>query len=210
VKVLKSVQGKLAAKAQALAGPADEEVKKLEKERNALLAQGKIPEGRYKILNRKTGKCIDVEGNSKDDGHKLHAYSYGNHSNQQWRIVPQDNGYYVLVGIDSGKAISVPMLRTPATPTPAPNAAKPSSPTPTPKPKPITDDNSQIEQANVNKEPTQKWKIEKVEKETNIFTITSMEDGKVLAVGGDGDKAPIIQVKPKQGAQEQQWKIEGL
>ncbi len=211
VKVLRGVQGKLAAKAQAMAGPAEEEVKKLEKERNALLAQGKIPEGRYKIINRKTGKSIDVEGNSKDDGHRLHAWSYHNASNQQWRIVPLENDTYVIIGVDSGKAISIPLLRPPATPTPAPNAQKPSgTPTPTPTPKPITDEGATIEQANVNKLPPQKWKIQKVEKETNIFTIISMQDGKAIAVGGDGDKAPIVQVNPKQGAQEQQWKIEGL
>jgi len=152
-----------------------------------------------------------VEGNSKDDGHRLHAWSYHNASNQQWRIVPLENDTYVIIGVDSGKAISIPLLRTPATPTPAPNAQKPSgTPSPTPTPKPITDEGATIEQANVNKLPPQKWKIQKVEKETNIFTIISMQDGKAIAVGGDGDKAPIVQVNPKQGAQEQQWKIEGL
>ncbi|MEZ0255731.1 MAG: serine/threonine protein kinase [Chthoniobacter sp.] len=215
LKALKAVQGKLAPKAQALATTAQEEVSKAEKERAALISQGKIPDGRYKIINRKTGKAIDVEGHSHDDGHKLHSYSYNNGGNQQWRILPIENGYYQFINVESGKAISRPMVHPQPTPTPAPNSSKPGNPTPSPTPKPapkvIPEDGAQIEQANVDKAlGFQKWKIEKAKGETNVFTIISLADSKALAVGGDGDKAPIIQATPKEGAQEQQWKIEGL
>lgn len=214
VKALKAVQGKLAEKAQALAQNAQDDVTKAEKDRNALISQGKIPEGRYKIINRKTGKSMEVENHSHDEGHKLQSMGYNSGGNQQWRIFPMENSYYLVIGIESGKAVSRPIVRPPATPTPPPNAPKPASPTPsaaTPVPKVIPDDGATLEQVNINKSSAlQKWKIEKVKNEINIFTLTSLADGKALAVGGEGDRSPIIQTTPKEGAQEQQWKIEAL
>ncbi|MEI9895249.1 MAG: RICIN domain-containing protein [Chthoniobacter sp.] len=50
-------------------------------------------------------------------------------------------------------------------------------------------------------------KIEKAE--GNFFRLTSQASGKVLAVGGEGNAAPIIQTTYT-NAPEQQWKIEGL
>ncbi|MDR3401821.1 MAG: protein kinase [Chthoniobacter sp.] len=227
LKALKAVQGKLGPKAEGLAVTAAADVAKAEKDRAAMVAQGKVPDSRYRIINRKTGKAIEVEGHSHDDGHKLQAFTFNNGGQQQWHIIPQDNGSYMLVGIDSGKAISAPTDPATLTPPPKPNTPsasnapkaatptatpKPASPTPkpspTPAPKPVTTDGAPVQQSNINKtSPLQKWKIEKVE--NNFFKITSQSDGKVLAVAGEGDKAPIIQTTFT-NAPEQQWKIEGL
>jgi hypothetical protein len=218
LKALKSVQGKLAPKANDLAVTAEAELKKTEKDRQALIAQGKIPDGRYKITNRKTGKALEVDGHSHDDGHKVQTYGYNNGGNQQWHIIPQDNGVYMLVNIEGGKALSLPTNPTtltpprpanapPATPTPTPppNAPKP---TPTPTPKPVTDDGTQAQQSNVNKSIAwQRWRIEKVE--NNLFRIISQLDGKALTSKGPDNGAAVIQAPPSD-AQEQQWKIEGL
>ncbi len=137
VKALKAVQGKLAPKAQALAVTAAAEVAKVEKDRAAALAQGKVPDGRYKLTNRKTGKVIEVEGHSHDDGHKLQTNSFNNGGHQQWHIIPQDNGYYLLVDAESGKAISVPTVPVTLNPPNAPNApgasTAPKAATPTPR-----------------------------------------------------------------------------
>ena len=182
VKALKAVQGKLAPKAQELAVTAAAALAKIEKERAQSLAKGTVPDGRYKLTNRKTGKTIDVQGHSRDDGHKLEASAFTNGLNQQWHIIPIDNGYYQLVGIESGKAINVP--------------------------KGATDDGLALQQANVNKTSTsQRWKIEKAE--GNFFKLTAQSSGKALAIGGDAVGAPIIQTTYT-GAPEQQWKIEGL
>jgi hypothetical protein len=215
-KALKDVKGKLAPKAQELAATAAAAVAKLEKERAQMLAQGKVPDGRYKLTNRKTGKSIEVEGRSHDEGHKLQTNAFSNAGHQQWHIIPQDNGYYLLVSLDSGKAIGVPTASS-AGVAPAPaNAPKPSSPAPNvPKPassspKVVTDDGTPVQQVNVNKASAQqKWRIEKVE--GNFFKLTSQTDGKVLAVPTDatGNNAPIIQTTYT-NAPEQQWKIEAL
>jgi prepilin-type processing-associated H-X9-DG protein len=181
IAALKGVQGKLAPKAQELAKTATEDLNKALKERSQALAQGKVPDGRYKLTNRKTGKTIEVEGHSKDDGHKLQTNAFNNGGNQQWHIIPKESGSYALVSIESGKAINVP--------------------------KGAPDDGLALQQGNVNNSPPQKWKIEKTD--GGFFKLTSMASSKVLAVGGDGNAAPIVQVADT-GAPEQQWKIEGL
>jgi cell division septation protein DedD len=222
VKQLKSVQGKLAPKAQELAVTASAEVAKLEKERAAMLAQGKIPDGRYRITNRKTGKALETEGHSHDDGHKVQTWGFNNGGNQQWHVIPQDNGTYMLINVEASKALSLPTnpttLNRPSTsnngkptptptPTPKPDPKAP-KPTPTPTPKPVTDDNTQAQQSNTNsKVPWQHWRIEKVE--GNYFKITSQLDGKALTAKGQDNGAAVVQA-PYDNAQEQEWKIEGL
>jgi len=151
-----------------------------------MLAQGKVPDGRYRLINRKTNKTIDVEGHSKDDGHKVQELKWGGAGNQQWNIAAQGGGYYLIVNAESGKALNVP--------------------------KGATDDGVALQQANVNKSSTsQKWKIDKVQGVPggNFFTLTAMCSGKVLAVTGADDGSAIIQTSPTD-APEQQWKIEGL
>ncbi|MEI9895250.1 MAG: RICIN domain-containing protein [Chthoniobacter sp.] len=95
-----------------------------------MLAQGKVPDGRYKLINRKTGKTIEVENHGRDDGHKLQTNAYSGGGSQHWHIIPQEGGYYLLVGVESSKAINVP--------------------------KSVSDDGVPLEQANVNKGPSQK------------------------------------------------------
>jgi hypothetical protein len=181
VKVLQAVQGKLAPRAKELAVQAAADVAKAEKERAQLLAEGKVPDGRYRLTNRKTGKVIDVEGHSRDDGHRVHLFAWSGGGNQQWNITAQGGGYYLIVGVESGKALNVP--------------------------KGATDDGLALQQANVNKGPSQKWKIEKAD--ANFFKLTAMCSGKSITVGGDANDAPIVQTTYT-GAQEQQWKLEGL
>jgi hypothetical protein len=182
VKALKAVQGKLAPRAQELATQAAADVAKIEKGRADMLAQGKVPDGRYKLTNRKNGKTIDVEGHSHDDGHRVHLFGYSNGGNQQWNISAQGGGYYLLVNAESGKALNVPKAQT--------------------------DDDVALQQANVNKtSPAQKWKIEKTDQ--GFFKLTAMCSGKALASGGDLNDAPIVQTTYT-GAPEQQWKLEIL
>ncbi|MEP6667898.1 MAG: protein kinase [Chthoniobacter sp.] len=218
LKALKAVQGKLAPKTQALAVTAAADIAKVEKDRTAMIAQGKVPDGRYKLTNRKTGKVIEVENHSRDDGHKLQTNTFNNGGHQQWHLIPEGNDYYMLVGMESGKAINVPTnpptLNPPntsnATKAPTSPTPKPATPTPTPAPKVVTDDGATVQQSNVNKTSSlQKWKLEKVE--GDYFKLTSQNDGKVLAVAPNAPVASSTLIQTTYtNAQEQQWKIEGL
>lgn len=214
LKQLKGVQGKLAPKAQELAVTAQAEVTKAEKERSSALAQGKVVEGRYKIINRKTGKSLEVEGHSHDDGHRIQTSSYNNGGHQQWQVMPQDNGTYILVNVDANKSLSLPTNPTTLNPpsnsssSPKPATPKPDAAKPTSTPKPVTEDKSLIQQSNSNRTvPWQRWRIEKVEKE--YFKISSQLDGKALTVMGPDNGASVVQM-PYNNTEEQQWKVEGL
>jgi len=196
VKLLKAVQGKLALKAQELARTAEDEIAKEEKDRVAHIAPAKLPDSNYKLTNRRTGKSIDVADRSHEDGHRVILLSYNKTGNQQWHIIPQDNGSSLLVNIESGKALSLPTN---------PNAMNPPS---IPTPEPVTDYGTQAQQSNVNKSLAwQQWKIEKVD--NNYFKLISQHDGKALTAGGPGNGAALIQA-PVRNALEQQWRIEAL
>jgi serine/threonine protein kinase len=179
VVALKAIQGKLAPKAQEMATPLSAEVARIDKERNDLLAQGRLPEGRYRILNRKNNKALEVEGHSRDDGHRVQQNSYSAQANQQWNISALGDGYYLLAGLESGKALNVPSGQL--------------------------GDNTALQQAGITKGPTQKWKIERVE--TGIWKLTAEISNKALTAVGDADRGDIVQ-KGYTGAPEQQWKIE--
>jgi serine/threonine protein kinase len=186
-KALEGVTGKFAARAQQLAAQAATDVKKAEQDRNKLLAQGKIVDGKYKLTNRKTGKVLEVENHSHDEFHKLSASKWSNAGHQQWNVTAVGStGYYQLVCQDGGKALNVPGGQT--------------------------GDGTVLQQANFNKNsPSERWKIEKVpdSKDGSFYTLTSLASGKVIAVKGDTDGSPIIQTD-NTNAPEQQWKIEGL
>ena len=178
---LKAVAGKLAPKAQELSAKIAADLTKLDKERAAMWAQGKVPDGRYKLVNRQSGKIVEVEGRSKDDGRRVQQFAYSGQPNAQWNITAQGNGYYLLVGADSGKALTVP--------------------------KGQTEDLTGLQQATVNKSPSQRWKIEKAE--GNYFKLTAEITGKALTAAGtfQAGGSTIVQ-SAYTGAPEQQWKIE--
>jgi len=177
---LKQINGRFAKPAAPLLAKGAAEVAAEEKKRAQLLAAGKIPPDVYKLVNRKSGKVLDVEGRSKDDGHKLHQWNYSGGNNEKWKVVPQEDGYQ-LVCVDSGKALNVPQTQT--------------------------GDGIALTQANPAKTPFQLWKIEKTD--GNFYKLSAQGSGKALAVGGDPTKdgSPIIQTTYT-GAPEQQWKLD--
>jgi hypothetical protein len=181
VAALKQITGRFAKPAAPLLAKAAAEVAAEEKKRAQLLAAGKIPPDVYKLVNRKSGKVLDVEGRSKEDGHKLDQWGYSGANNEKWKVVPQEDGSYQIICVDSGKALNVPQAQS--------------------------GDGIALAQANPARTPSQLWKIEKVD--GNFYKITAQSSGKALAIGGDPakDGSPIIQTAYT-GAPEQQWKLD--
>jgi len=64
-----------------------------------------IPDGRYRIGNRRSNKVIDVSGTSTANGAQLVQMSYNGGSSQLWDIAWQGNGQYRATGVASGKVI---------------------------------------------------------------------------------------------------------
>ena len=181
IEELKKVKGKLAERAKELTGKASAQAAEQEKQRAQMLAEGKIPDGTYKLVNRKNGRAIDVEGHSKDAGAIVHLWTYMGASNQQWTLTAAGGGFYIVTGAESDKALEVP------------NGS--------------TEEGMALRQWTVNKSSAQRWKIEKTD--GPWFKLTAECSGKALAGAGDlqKDGSTLVQTAYT-GAEEQQWKIE--
>ncbi|PAZ09467.1 hydrolase [Streptomyces sp. SA15] len=61
----------------------------------------------YRIVNRHSGKCLDVSGASGADGADVIQWTCNGGTNQQWRIEDLGNDTSRLVNVRSGKALDV-------------------------------------------------------------------------------------------------------
>jgi hypothetical protein len=60
-----------------------------------------------KLVNKETGKCLDVSDVSKDAGHNVHSWKCHGSLNQLWDFVPLGNGRYELVSRNSFQCLDV-------------------------------------------------------------------------------------------------------
>ncbi|GAB1818827.1 endo-1,4-beta-xylanase [Herbidospora sp. RD11066] len=61
----------------------------------------------YVLLNRGSGKALDVFGQSTADGARITQWSRNNGTNQQWQFVSSGSGWYRLKSRLSGKVVDV-------------------------------------------------------------------------------------------------------
>ncbi|GHO46881.1 RICIN domain-containing protein [Ktedonospora formicarum] len=60
-----------------------------------------------KIVSRNSGKVLDVQGQSTQDGGSIIQYSDNGGTNQQWQLVDTGDGYVKIVNRNSGKLLDV-------------------------------------------------------------------------------------------------------
>ena len=65
------------------------------------------PTAWYVLLNRNSGKALDVSGVSTADGAQLHQWTRTNADNQQFQFVDAGDGYYRIKARHSGKVLDV-------------------------------------------------------------------------------------------------------
>ena len=61
----------------------------------------------YKLINKNSGRAIDVNGNRRDNGTNIIQYTYKGSNNQRWKIERQANGYYIIKNVSTGKVLTV-------------------------------------------------------------------------------------------------------
>ena len=66
-----------------------------------------LPNGTYRLLNRKSGKALEVQNGSSANGALIDQWSYTGGNNQKWTLTDQGNGQYQLLGVASGKVADV-------------------------------------------------------------------------------------------------------
>ncbi|MFF6783104.1 RICIN domain-containing protein [Streptomyces sp. NPDC012510] len=61
----------------------------------------------YKVLNKSSGKAVDISGGSNSDGANIIHWTDSGAQNQRWRFVPVGDGSYEIVSQDTGKLLDV-------------------------------------------------------------------------------------------------------
>lgn len=62
----------------------------------------------YKIINRNSGKSLDVNGSVTDNGGNIIQWDYSGANNQRWNFAaPAGNGYFSITNKNSNKALDV-------------------------------------------------------------------------------------------------------
>ncbi|RKH49364.1 chitinase [Corallococcus sp. AB049A] len=63
--------------------------------------------GAYRLVNKASGRCVDINGPSTADGASIHQWACHTGTSQQWSMEATDSGYYRFVSRYSGKALDV-------------------------------------------------------------------------------------------------------
>ncbi|MFJ8113974.1 glycosyl hydrolase family 95 catalytic domain-containing protein [Streptomyces sp. NPDC096132] len=64
--------------------------------------------GPFKLVNRKSGKVLDVSGASTSNGAAVIQYAWSGSANQRWKLVPDYDGSFRLSNVNSGKVLDNP------------------------------------------------------------------------------------------------------
>lgn len=139
-----------------------------------------VPNGAYRLLNRNSGKALDVSGGGTADGTNVQQWGYGGYANQKWTLTYLGNGQYQVLGLASGKALDVY--------------------------KKSTANGANIDIWTWNGGTNQKWIVTPTG--SGYFKLTSVRSGKVANVdgGSTADGANVNQYQANGGA-NQQWSI---
>lgn len=71
------------------------------------VAAGEVPNGTYKLVNRHSGKSLDVTDASTANGAKLQQWGYGGGANQRWVLTHRGANQYTITSAHTGKGIDV-------------------------------------------------------------------------------------------------------
>ncbi|WP_339316740.1 RICIN domain-containing protein [Paenibacillus sp. FSL R10-2734] len=134
----------------------------------------------YKIINRNSGKALDIPGHSSNDGTQLEQWTFNGGDNQQWQLVEDGSGYSQLISKENGKAVDVSGGSTA--------------------------DGGQIIQWSVNGGNNQKWSVEDMG--GGYYVLRNKNSGKVMDVsGGSTNDGSSITQWNSSNSYNQQWQI---
>lgn len=133
--------------------------------------------GVYTITNKASGKVLNVEGQSTNDGAKIIQWINNNTANQQFKIELQADGYYKIIAMHSGLVLDVPYAST--------------------------DDSVQLQQCYDNGSDAQRWQIIKVD---GYYKVVSKASGKCMDVRNSSkENGAVVQQYRDNGTDAQRW-----
>jgi hypothetical protein len=144
------------------------------------VTSGPIANGIYRIINRNSGKVLDVASRSTANGANVQQWTWNSGTNQQWNVIDIGNGQYNIAGVQSGKYLDVTSGSTA--------------------------DGANIEIWQNNGGSNQKFTFTLTD--SSYFRITAVNSGKVLEVaGGSATDGANVQQWAWNGAYNKQWKL---
>jgi hypothetical protein len=144
------------------------------------VTSGPIANGTYRVINRNSGKVLDVASQSTANGANVQQWTWNSGANQQWNVTGLGNGQYSMVGVQSGKYLDV-------------NGAS-------------TADGANVQMWQNTGGNNQKFTFTLTD--SNYFRITAVHSGKVLEVAnGSTTDGANVQQWAWTGSNNQQWRL---
>ncbi|MFJ8630451.1 non-reducing end alpha-L-arabinofuranosidase family hydrolase [Streptomyces sp. NPDC093568] len=138
------------------------------------------PNASYVLVNRNSGKALDVYNRATDDGARITQWTRNDQTQQQWQFVDSGGGYYRIKSRHSGKVLDVYNLST-------------------------ANGGSIVQWADLNG-TNQQWRL--ADSSDGYVRFVSRHSGKALEVqgGSTADNANIVQYDDW-GGTNQQWQL---
>ncbi|MFF7970129.1 glycoside hydrolase family 47 protein [Streptomyces sp. NPDC007905] len=135
------------------------------------------PSGTFQLLNRATGRAVDVSDASTADGGAVIGWTPNSGANQHW-ITTTSGGHTKLTSLNSGKVLQVPRSSTA--------------------------DGTALNQWAHNGTPTQQWTLQPAG--DGYQRLVNRNSGKALDLDGTDNGAAVVQ-RTVSGATSQQWRL---
>ncbi|MBL0739991.1 family 43 glycosylhydrolase [Chryseolinea lacunae] len=146
----------------------------------ALPVSAVLPNGIYRLVNRASGKVLDLAGCSPDLGADVHQWTWEGSTCQQWNLQATGDGYYSVTSRGGGLALDVVNCSL--------------------------DNFANVQAWAPNGAACQQWKIESTA--TGAYTLTARHSGKLLTVALNSTAAGAnVMQQTSQNATGQQWHI---
>lgn len=143
-------------------------------------ASGIVSGGVYTLMNKASGKVLDVKDVSTSDGAKVHQWTNLTAANQQFKVESTGDGFYKLTAMHSGKILDVP------------NAS--------------TASGVQLQQANDNGSNAQRWKI--IDVGGGYYKVISKASGLAMDVSNSSTAdGAVVQQWTDNGTDAQKWQF---
>ncbi|WP_408996697.1 non-reducing end alpha-L-arabinofuranosidase family hydrolase [Streptomyces scabiei] len=138
------------------------------------------PNASYVLVNRNSGKALDVHNRATDDGARITQWTRNDQAQQQWQFVDSGGGYYRVKSRHSGKVLDVHKLST-------------------------ANGGSIVQWADLNG-TNQQWRL--ADSSDGHVRLIARHSGKALEVQGAGtaDNANVVQYDDW-GGTNQQWQL---
>ncbi|HMF98523.1 MAG TPA: DUF1800 family protein [Vicinamibacterales bacterium] len=139
--------------------------------------------GSYELVALHSGKCLDVSGQSTDDGAPVVQWTCNGGLSQRWTLQPTDDGNVVLIAGHSGKALDVRGASL--------------------------KDGAHVIQYTINGGANQEWLPQPVG--DGYYTLTAHHSGEVLDVSAESmDDGGIVIQWPLHGGANQEWLLRAV